>query len=376
MRIANLSGRLVLIIGGRAVDVGNASEGRFESDPQAIYARWAEFRSWAAQADLPAGAEFDAADLGAPAPAPRQLLAAGLNYRDHAGESGFAVPEGLPPVFTKFASSITGPVTTVRLPPGGHTDWEIELVVVIGTRAWQVAESDAWRHVAGLTVGQDLSERISQLAGPAPQFSLGKSLPGFTPMGPYLVTPDEFADPDDLGLRATLNGEQVQKARTSELIFPVPALISRLSARLPLLPGDVIFTGTPAGVGLGRDPQRWLADGDELVSAIEGIGELRQRFAERKEDTVALHQLTSFTLGVPNLEETAAYYREFGLADEGDGWFATRDGGRQLRLVPAPARRLIELRIGVDDADDLGPVQRPGCTAWASIRPPTRPPGR
>ena len=279
MRIANLSGRLVLILGGRAVDVWQASEGRFESDPQAVYDRWADFRAWAAQADLPAGTEFAAADPGAPAPAPRQLLAAGLNYRDHAGESGFEVPEGLPPVFTKFASSITGPVTTVRLPAGGHTDWEIELVAVIGARAWRVAESDAWRHVAGLTVGQDLSERISQLAGPAPQFSLGKSLPGFTPLGPCLVTPDEFADPDDLGLRATVNGEEVQKARTSELIFPVPVLVSRLSHRLPLLPGDVIFTGTPAGVGLARNPQRWLADGDELVSTIEGIGELRQRFA-------------------------------------------------------------------------------------------------
>ena len=279
MRIANLSGRLVLILGGRAVDVWQASEGRFESDPQAAYDRWADFRAWAAQADLPAGTEFAAADLGAPAPAPRQLLAAGLNYRDHAGESGFEIPEGLPPVFTKFASSITGPVTTVRLPAGGHTDWEIELVAVIGARAWRVAESDAWRHVAGLTVGQDLSERISQLAGPAPQFSLGKSLPGFTPLGPCLVTPDEFADPDDLGLRATVNGEEVQKARTSELIFPVPVLVSRLSHRLPLLPGDVIFTGTPAGVGLARNPQRWLADGDELVSTIEGIGELRQRFA-------------------------------------------------------------------------------------------------
>ncbi len=280
MRIANLSGRLVLIRGDRAVDIWHASKGKFESNPQAIYARWAEFRSWvAANPDLPEGTEFEAAHLGAPAPAPSQLLAAGLNYRDHASESGFAVPEGLPPVFTKFATSITGPVTTVALPPGGHTDWEIELVVVIGKRAWQVTESDAWQHVAGLTVGQDLSERISQLAGPAPQFSLGKSLPGFTPMGPSLVTPDELTDPDDLGLRATVNGEEVQKARTSELIFPVPVLISRLSARLPLLPGDVIFTGTPAGVGLGLNPQRWLADGDELVSTIEGIGELRQRFA-------------------------------------------------------------------------------------------------
>ncbi len=280
MRIANLSGRLVLIRGDRAVDIWHASKGKFESNPQAIYARWAEFRSWvAANPDLPEGTEFEAAHLGAPAPAPSQLLAAGLNYRDHASESGFAVPEGLPPVFTKFATSITGPVTTVALPPGGHTDWEIELVVVIGKRAWQVTESDAWQHVAGLTVGQDLSERISQLAGPAPQFSLGKSLPGFTPIGPSLVTPDELTDPDDLGLRATVNGEEVQKARTSELIFPVPVLISRLSARLPLLPGDVIFTGTPAGVGLGLNPQRWLADGDELVSTIEGIGELRQRVA-------------------------------------------------------------------------------------------------
>jgi 2-keto-4-pentenoate hydratase/2-oxohepta-3-ene-1,7-dioic acid hydratase in catechol pathway len=279
MRIANLSGRLVLIVGGRAVDVERASAGRFGPDPQVVYDRWAEFRAWAAHAGLPAGTGFDPDELGAPAPAPRQLLAAGLNYRDHVGESGFEIPEGLPPVFTKFVSSVAGPVTTVRLPPGGHTDWEVELVVVIGARADQVSESDAWDHVAGVTVGQDLSERIGQLAGPAPQFSLGKSLPGFTPMGPWLVTPDEFANPDDLALRATLNGEQVQKARTSELIFPVPVLISRLSARLPLLPGDVIFTGTPAGVGMGRSPQRWLADGDELVSTIEGIGELRQRFA-------------------------------------------------------------------------------------------------
>ncbi len=285
MRIANLGGRLALITSGadgtaepRAVDVATVSDGLFGPDPQAVYERWADFRSWAAGASLPRGAAFDAADLGAPAPSPRQLLAAGLNYRGHAAESGFAVPEGLPPIFTKFASSITGPVTTVRLPEGGHTDWEIELVVVVGKTARNVPEADAWDHVAGLTIGQDISERIIQMAGPAPQFSLGKSLPGFTPMGPWLVTPDEFGDPDDVGLRTTVNGEEMQKARTSDLIFTVPVLVSRLSAVLPLLPGDVIFTGTPAGVGLGRDPRRFLADGDELISTIEGIGELRQRF--------------------------------------------------------------------------------------------------
>ena len=278
MRIANLSGRLVLVDDGRAVDVEAASDGRFGSGPQAIYSRWAEFADWAVSRGGAGGVDFDPADLGAPAPAPRQLLAAGLNYRDHAAESGYAVPDGLPPIFTKFASSITGPVTSVTIPEGGHTDWEVELVVVIGKLARDVPAETAWDHVAGLTIGQDISERIIQLSGPAPQFSLGKSLPGFTPMGPWLVTPDEFDDRDDLELRCTVNGEQMQKGRTRDLIFSVPVLISRLSQRLPLLPGDVIFTGTPAGVGLGRDPQRWLADGDVLVSTIEGIGELRQRF--------------------------------------------------------------------------------------------------
>jgi 2-keto-4-pentenoate hydratase/2-oxohepta-3-ene-1,7-dioic acid hydratase in catechol pathway len=194
------------------------------------------------------------------------------------GESGFEVPEGLPPVFTKFRASVSGPVTEVVLPEGGHTDWEVELVVVIGLEARDVPEDRAWRHVAGLTAGQDLSERISQFQGPAPQFSIGKSLPGFAPMGPWLVTPDEFANPDDLELSCSVNGEQVQKSRTGQLIFPVSSLVSRLSALMPLYPGDVIFTGTPAGVGFGRDPQRWLAPGDVLVSEVEGIGRLRQTF--------------------------------------------------------------------------------------------------
>ena len=278
MRIANLSGRLVLLHEGKAVDVEQASKGAFGSEPQAVYERWEEFTAWAAGADLTGGTAFGPQDLGSPAPAPRQVLAVGLNYRDHAAESGFEAPKGLPPVFTKFVTSVSGPVTDVRLPKGGHTDWEVELVAVIGRRAHQVSAADAWGHIAGLAVGQDISERIIQLAGPAPQFSLGKSYPGFAPIGPWLVTPDEFENPDDLELRCTVNGEEVQKGRTRDLIFSVPALIVGLSAVVPLLPGDVIFTGTPAGVGLGRDPQRWLAEGDELVSTIEGIGELRQRF--------------------------------------------------------------------------------------------------
>jgi 2,4-diketo-3-deoxy-L-fuconate hydrolase len=280
VRIANLAGRLVLVTpeGTAAVDVERASQGRFSADPQAVYDRWPEFAAWAADVDLSAGAPFAVADLGAPAPAPRQVLAIGLNYAEHAAESGFDVPEEPTVMFTKWPSCLTGPVTDVDLPQGGHTDWEVELVAVIGRRAFQVGAEEAWGHVAGLTVGQDLSERILQTAGPSPQFSLAKSLPGFGPTGPWLVTPDEFDDPDDLELGCSVNGNQMQKARTRDLIFSVPAMLAALSRRLPLLPGDVIFTGTPSGVGLGRTPQVWLAPGDELVSYVAGIGELRQRF--------------------------------------------------------------------------------------------------
>lgn len=280
MRVANLGGRLALVTadGARALDVQGASGGRFDSSPQRIYDEWAEFVSWADRVDLAAAEPFSPSELGAPAPAPRQVFAIGLNYRAHAAESHFDVPDEPTVMFTKWPSCITGPVTTVELPPGGHTDWEVELVAVIGRSAHRVTQSQAWDHVAGLTVGQDLSERITQTSGPSPQFSLGKSLPGFGPTGPWLVTPDEFDNPDDLELGCTIDGEQMQKGRTRDLVFSVPALVSRLSHKLPLLPGDLLFTGTPAGVGLGRTPPRYLAPGEELVSYVSGIGELRQRF--------------------------------------------------------------------------------------------------
>ncbi len=274
MRIANLAGRLSIAVDELAVDVADASDGRFGPDVQAVYERFDEFREWAASAALPAGRGFDPAELGAPAPHPRQLFAIGLNYSEHANESGFAAPPS-PAVFTKFVTSITGPYGDVAL-PHGNVDWEVELVAVIGNRAFQVPEPEAWSHVAGLTVGQDISERVLQMVGSVPQFSLAKSFPGFTPMGPWLVTPDEFDNPDDLELTCAIDGEQVQKGRTSELIFSVPALVAKLSAVLPLLPGDVIFTGTPAGVGMGRSPQRFLQAGEVLTSSIEGIGEMRQ----------------------------------------------------------------------------------------------------
>jgi 2,4-diketo-3-deoxy-L-fuconate hydrolase len=287
MRIANVAGRAaVLVADGHAVDVERASAGRWSSDPQALFLQWEDFRGWARDAGLdgaqaaggqPEGAEsFDTAALEAPAPRPRQVFAIGLNYRMHADETGLS-SMAQPSVFTKFPASITGPRAAVEL-PDGDVDWEVELVAVIGQGGHRICEADAWDHVAGLTVGQDLSDRRLQFATNPPQFSLGKSYPGFAPMGPVLVTPDEFDDPDDLGLTCVLNGEQVQRGRTSEMIFNVPAIISRLSAVTPLLPGDVIFTGTPAGVGMARSPQRFLAGGDQLVSSITGIGELHTRF--------------------------------------------------------------------------------------------------
>jgi 2-keto-4-pentenoate hydratase/2-oxohepta-3-ene-1,7-dioic acid hydratase in catechol pathway len=276
MRIANLSGRLALIVNGRAVDVATASGGRFSPDPQAVFEQFDEFRAWAASAVLPAGTAFGPAQLGAPAPWPRQVFAIGLNYRAHAAESGFTVPPS-PAVFTKFVTSISGPHTEVHLPQG-DVDWEVELIAVVGRRAERVAAPDAWFHIAGLTAGQDISERVLQMAGAAPQFSLAKSYPGFTPMGPWLVTVDEFTDPGDLELSCSINGELMQKARTSEMIFSIPHLVEKLSAVTPLLPGDVIFTGTPSGVGMGRTPQRFLQPGDVLASTIEGIGDLRQTF--------------------------------------------------------------------------------------------------
>jgi 2-keto-4-pentenoate hydratase/2-oxohepta-3-ene-1,7-dioic acid hydratase in catechol pathway len=280
VRIANHDNRAVLLdIDEAGIDIHMASDGRFGPGLAAIYEQWDEFKAWAsALAETAADVILDRSRLGSPSSSPRQVFAIGLNYSDHAKESGFAKPDSLPPVFTKFPTCITGPDTTVVLPEGGNVDWEVELVAVIGKEAKNVQAADAWDYVAGLSIGQDISERVSQLRGPAPQFGLGKSFPGFGPVGPWLVTVDEFENPNDLELGCSLGGEEVQKGRSSELIFSIPALIEGLSSTVTLLPGDIIFTGTPAGVGVGRSPKRFIQPGETLVSRIEGIGEMTQTF--------------------------------------------------------------------------------------------------
>ncbi|MDL5160114.1 fumarylacetoacetate hydrolase family protein [Actinomycetospora sp. Odt1-22] len=278
--MANSAGRLVLVDPSsdpdapRGVDVEAASSGRFPAEPQAVYDRWEEFRRWAADADLSACTPLAVETLGPVAPRPPQVFAIGLNYSDHAAESGFDLPTE-PVVFTKYASSFAGPVGDVVL-SAGNVDWEVELVVVLGRGGAHIPAAQAWDHVAGLTVGQDISDRTVQFAVTPPQFGLGKSFPGYSPLGPTLATPDEVPDPDRLELGCEVNGTSVQKGTTADMVFDVPTLIAKLSAIVTLLPGDVIFTGTPAGVGQGRSPQQFLHDGDVLTSWITGLGQLRQ----------------------------------------------------------------------------------------------------
>lgn len=276
MRLASVDGRAALVFGDEIADVAMVSDGRFGADPMELYDRWEDVRDFAATVTATTGPLVEAALLN-PVPMPRQVFAIGLNYRSHAEESGATLPE-VPAVFTKFPASLAGPFDEITV-AGPSVDWEVELVVVIGRTADRVTTSDAWSHVAGVAIGQDISDRHLQFAAGA-QFSLGKSRRGYGPIGPWLVTPDELDNPDDLALGCSVNGETMQDARTSDLVFDVPELIVRLSAVLPLLPGDVIFTGTPAGVGVARNPPRFLQPGDLLETWIGGIGTIRNRIVE------------------------------------------------------------------------------------------------
>ncbi|MBN8186326.1 fumarylacetoacetate hydrolase family protein [Salipiger thiooxidans] len=199
----------------------------------------------------------------------------GLNYAKHAAETGGKPPRE-PILFTKASSSLSGPNDAVILPPGSEkSDWEVELGVVIGKPCWQVSEADALSHVAGYCVVNDLSEREWQMERGG-QWVKGKSAPGYGPCGPWLVTADEVPDPQALRLSLDLNGETVQDSDTSDMIFGVAEIISYMSRFMLLVPGDLIATGTPSGVGLGMEPKRFLRPGDSLALRVEGLGEQRQ----------------------------------------------------------------------------------------------------
>ncbi|MGF6882797.1 2,4-diketo-3-deoxy-L-fuconate hydrolase [Nocardia sp. GAS34] len=277
MRIGVTAGRAKIVTGDRAIDIADASGGRFGPDPLAVYDRWDEFLLWAGGVPVSDSEPFEVDKADAPVPLPRQLFGIGLNYRAHQIESGLPEPE-FPLVFTKFPSSVTGPRGTIELPTD-QVDWEVELAVVIGRRAHHVTADRAWSFVAGLTAAQDISARDVQMRpSGTPQFSLGKSFPGFTPLGPVLVTADEWENPDAIALSCEVSGQRMQASNSSDLIFDVSTLIAYLSGIVTLLPGDVILTGTPSGVGLGQQPPRYLTDGDEIVTRV---GDLEMRHHAR-----------------------------------------------------------------------------------------------
>ncbi|MDD7970898.1 fumarylacetoacetate hydrolase family protein [Roseinatronobacter alkalisoli] len=206
-----------------------------------------------------------------------KFICIGLNYADHAAESGMAVPSE-PVIFMKATSAICGPDDDVRIPRGSvKTDWEVELAVIIGTRAKYVSEADALAHVAGYAVTNDVSERAFQ-AERQGQWTKGKSCDTFGPLGPWLVTRDAVANPQDLAMWLTVNGEKVQDGSTRTMVYGVAHLVSYLSQFMTLHPGDVISTGTPPGVGLGMKPPRYLKPGDVVELGIAGLGQQRQRF--------------------------------------------------------------------------------------------------
>lgn len=213
--------------------------------------------------------------LGPPAAGTGKLICIGLNYADHAAESGMDVPSE-PVMFMKAASAICGPNDPIVIPRGSEkTDWEVELAVVIGRRAKHVSRDEAMGHVAGFAITNDVSERDFQIERQG-QWTKGKSCDSFGPIGPWLVTPDEVGDPQNLKMWLRVNGETMQEGSTATMVYGVSHLVSYLSDFMTLHPGDVISTGTPPGVGLGLKPPRYLKAGDVVELGIEGLGSQRQ----------------------------------------------------------------------------------------------------
>lgn len=271
-RLANVDGRAVLVRGNDYYDAHDLTAGGVPSEPTLALAHPAALSELAAHLDgLEPSGTLDGAVLGPPVTHPQKVFGVGLNYLDHAKEGSREPPEK-PLVFTKFPSCLVGPTADVEL-RGDGVDYEGELVVVVGEGGKDIPKEEAWSHVAGLTTGQDISDRPVQFSASPPHFSLGKSFDTYGPIGPWVVSIDEFDNPADLQLTTVVSGEVRQNDRTSELIFDVPTLISYLSGITTLTTGDLIFSGTPAGVGFAQG--KLLVDGDVIETTIEGIGTMR-----------------------------------------------------------------------------------------------------
>jgi 2-keto-4-pentenoate hydratase/2-oxohepta-3-ene-1,7-dioic acid hydratase in catechol pathway len=272
--LANLDGRAQLVVGDHLTDVERGSGKRFSADPMAVLREWDAFRDWAAGV-RDSDQALDESRLGPPVPRPAKVFGIGVNYRSHAEEAKMQLPKQ-PMVFTKFPNCLVGPRADVVL-PSAFVDWEAELVVVIGRGGRRIPAERALEHVAGYAAGQDISDRKVQFSDNPPQFSIGKSFDTFGPLGPAVVALDAFANPNDLAITCDVDQWRVQDARTSDMIFAVPELVAYLSNACTLEPGDLIFTGTPSGVGSTRDPRRYLKAGETITTTIAGVGSLVNR---------------------------------------------------------------------------------------------------
>lgn len=268
-RLANIAGRAALVAGEHYYDLQAVSGGSLSADPMKAIAHPEQLSALSSKlaSHTPTGNLADVT-LDAPVPHPQKSFAVGLNYQAHADEGGMEVPKA-PLVFTKFPSCLVGPTATVEM-RSDFCDYEGELVVVIGKGGKDIAPADAWSHVVGLTIGQDISDRVAQFVAKPPHFDLGKSFDTFGPTGPFLVSPDEVADRNDLRITCAVNDEVLQDASSSGMIFDIPTLISYLSHITTLVTGDIIFTGTPDGIGAPKG--RFLKDGDVITTTITGLG--------------------------------------------------------------------------------------------------------
>ncbi|MCE9623779.1 MAG: fumarylacetoacetate hydrolase family protein [Actinomycetia bacterium] len=283
MRLANLIGRATIVVDGRAIDVHRASDGELSADPMMMcdLANHSALRGLALNATASDWPLLEPAQLGAPVPRPGKGFGVALNYRQHALESGRPLPTE-PHLFGKSQNCVVGPFDEIIVPVGCESvDYEAELVIVFGRTCKNVQRDDAWSVLAGVTCGQDVSDRAEQHRPPVKQFTIAKSYDSFGPVGPYLVTQDDLANRDALPMQCRIGGEVLQTTNTSDLIFDVPALVEWVTRYITFEPGDLLWTGTPGGVGEARNPQRFLRAGDVVETDIEGIGCMRNPVVSR-----------------------------------------------------------------------------------------------
>jgi 2,4-didehydro-3-deoxy-L-rhamnonate hydrolase len=277
LRFANVAGRGALVVDDHVADIEQASGGRLGHDPM-LYSDLAHHELLREVADAIAPSAWPALDpttLCAPVPRPPKGFGVALNYRSHAIESGRDLPTE-PHMFGKTENCVCGPYDSIVVPAGrDQVDYETELVIVFGRTCAKVSESDAWTYLAGVTCGQDISDRGEQFRPPVKQFTIAKTYDTFGPIGPVLVTPDDLDDPDALHLVGRIDGEVVQDGNTDDLIFSVPSLVAWLSRYITFRPGDLVWTGTPGGVGEARTPPLFLRDGMLVETEIDGIGTMR-----------------------------------------------------------------------------------------------------